>query len=802
MDTLWRDLLFAVRQLTRARSFTVAAVGTLGLGIGATVAVFSIVEAVVFRPLPLTTPDRVVDLHPARNGVPLAVASNLEFASWRALPRAFDGVAAISGQSSFILARGDAPEVVSGVRATGDLTRVLGISPEIGRGFTADEDRPGAPHVVILGHRLWVRDYNGDRAVLNQHIHLDGDSYEVIGVMPASIDAVTGDNDLWTPLALSSTDLLDFKSRSLQVVARLAPGTSMAQATSVIDASERSLAAQYPMWGNGYSGQVRRFSDDLIDVFRPRLLVLLGAVSFVFLIACVNVANLLLARGSTRVRELGIRTALGAKRTALVRQLLTESTVLSLVSATIGVGLAFALVPGLVAASPPGVPRIGAARIDAPVLLVAFVAATIGSLLVGAFPALRATARDGGRGMTEARGRGRARGVLVAAEVSLAMALLTGAGLLIRTAWELSHLDPGFDSSHVLTAQVLLPPSHYADLPSAVVAYRAIRDGINRTSGVQVAALTSTLPLGATIRAGVGAEGQPYVDGERLIANMRTVTPGYFATMRIHLLAGRDVATTDDAHAPNVAIINQAMARKLWPGEGALGKRMEGMDPSHTHFMTVIGVIADTRDVGLEQLATPEFYIPLEQTPAPVWGGLGGALTIIARTASAPATMERPIRAAVAAVDPSLPIAQVATMDDQVRTSRATARYNTLLLSALGVIALALASVGVYGVIAYSVAQRTREIGLRMALGATPSAIGALVVRQGLAPIVLGAVIGGALSVATTRLLRDQLYGVGPGDPTTIVAIAVLLLVVSLLAACIPTRRAMSVSPVTALTTM
>jgi predicted permease len=803
MDNLWRDLLFAVRQLTRARSFTVAAVGTLGLGIGATAAVFSIVEAVVFRPFPMTTPDRVVNLHPARVGAPLAVASNLEFASWRALPRAFDGVAAISGQSSFILARGDAPEVVTGVHATADLTRVLGISPEIGRGFTADEDRPGAPHVVILGHRLWVRDFNGDRAVLNQHIHLDGDSYEVIGVMPASLDAVTGDNDLWTPLALSSTDLLDFKSRNLQVVARLAPGTSIAQATSTVDASERSLAAQYPMWGNGYSGQVRRFSDDLIDAFRPRLLVLLGAVSFVFLIACVNVANLLLARGSTRVRELGIRTALGAKRAALVRQLLTESMVLSLLSAAIGIGLAFALVPGLVAASPPGVPRIDAARIDAPVLLVALAAASIGSLLVGVFPALRATARDGGRGMTETRGRGRARGVLVAAEVSLAMALLTGAGLLIRTAWELGHVDPGFDSGHVLTAQVLLPPSQYADLPSAAVAYRAIRDGINRTSGVQAAALTSTLPLGATIRAGIGAEGQPYIDGERLIANLRTVTPGYFATMRMRLLAGRDVATTDDAHAPNVAIINEALARKFWPGEGALlGKRMEGMDPSHTHFMTVIGVIADTRDVGLEQPATPEFYIPLEQTPAPVWGGLAGALTIMARTAGAPATMERPIRAAVAAVDPSLPLAQVATMEELVRTSRATARYNTLLLCALGVIALALASVGVYGVIAYSVAQRTREIGLRMALGATPSHIASLVVRQGLAPIALGAVIGGALSIATTRLLRDQLYGVSPGDPTTIVAIAVLLLVVSLVAACIPTRRAMSISPVTALTTM
>ncbi|HZS59141.1 MAG TPA: ABC transporter permease [Gemmatimonadaceae bacterium] len=800
MDSLRRDLLFAVRQLTRARSFTLAAIGTLGIGIGATVAVFSIVEAVVFRPFPFTTPDRVVDLHPARNGVPIAVASNLEFATWRALPRAFDGVAAISGQSSFTLARGDAPEVVNGVRATAGLAHVLGVSPELGRSFSPEDDRPGAPHVVILGHRLWVRDFNGNRTILGQHIRLDGDSYEVIGVMPASIDAVTGNNDLWAPLALSSTDLLDFHARSLQIVARLAPGTSMAQATAAVDASERALATQYQMWGNGYSGQVRRFSDDVVDAFRPRLLILLGAVSFVFLIACVNVANLLLARGSTRARELGIRTALGAKRTELIRQLLTESTVLAVVSGAIGVGLAFALVPGLIAASPPGVPRLSSAHIDAPVLAVALLAATIGSLLVGVFPALRVTAREGARAATDSRARGRARNVLVTAEVALAMALLTGAGLLIRTAWELSHVDPGFDSSHVLTAQVVLPPARYTDLSSAVVAYRAIRDGVTRTPGVQAAALTSTLPLGGAIRAGIGAEGQPYVDGERLIADVRIVTPGYFATMRIRMRDGRDIATTDDAHSPKITVINEALARKLWHGERAVGKRMEGMDPSHTHFMTVIGVIADIRDVGLEQQATPEFYIPVEQTPAPLWAGLGGALTIIARGQGTPELMERPIRGAVSGVDPSLPVAQVATMDAQVRTTRATARFNTMLLCALGAIALVLASVGVYGVIAYSVAQRTREIGLRMALGATPSAIGTLVVRQGLAPIALGAVIGGALSVATTRLLRDQLYGVGPGDPTTIVAIAVLLLIVSLVAACIPTRRAMSISPVTALT--
>jgi putative ABC transport system permease protein len=645
-----------------------------------------------------------------------------------------------------------------------------------------------------------LRDYNGERAVLGQHLRMDGDSYEIIGVMPASFDAVNLGNDVWVPLALSTADLQIFKVRALQIVARLAPGISISQATSAVDASERRLAAQFPMWGNGYSGQVRRFSDDMVDAFRTRLFVLLGAVSFVFLIACVNVANLLLARGTTRAREIGIRTALGADRRRLVRQLLTESAVLSTVAGAIGVGLAFLALHALVASSPPGVPRIEEARIDWSVLLVALVASAMCSVFVGLFPALRTT--QPASGMRDGQhSRGRARSVLVGAEVALAMALLTGAGLLIRTAWEISHVDPGFDTGHVLTAQILLPPTRYADLPTASVAYRAIRENVARIPGVQSAALAAYLPLTPPLPAGVGAEGRPFVDGERQLANVHPVSAAYFTTMKMHLLAGRDFNIADDANAPNVAIINEALARKFWPGEPALGKRMEGMDPSHQHFMVVIGVIADTHDVGLEQPAVPEFYIPFEQVPVLLWNGIQGALDIIVRTAPSPALLDRPLRTSVAAIDPTLPFAQVATMDELVRTSRATARLNTLLLTALGVIALVLASVGVYGVIAYTVSQRTREIGLRMALGATPSVIATLVVRQGLSPIVLGAIAGGALSAGTTRLLREQLYGVGPGDPTTIVAIGALLLVVSLVAASIPTRRAMSISPVTALKT-
>jgi putative ABC transport system permease protein len=806
LDRLRQDARLGVRQMLAARSFAIAAIVTLAIGIGATTAVFSVVEAVVLRPFPFPHADRVVDLHPVRDGVPVVTASNLEFATWRALPHVFDGVVATQPGLSFTLTRGDAPEVVTGTRSTSALTRVLGVAPDLGRGFDSADDQPGAPHVVIISHRLWVREYNADRTVLGKQLRLDGDVYAIIGVMPASLDAVSFGAELWLPLALSPADLLDFKSRGLLLIARLAPGVPASQATAAVDASEQMLAKQYPMWGSGYTGLVTLYSSDVVGNLRGRLFLLLGAVSLVFLIACVNVANLLLARATARVREMGIRTALGAGRGRLVQQLVTESGVLCAVAGTAGIALAFGLVKGIVATSPPGVPRLDEARIDGPVLLGAFVAAVFCSLVVGVLTGMRvadsaveATLREGSRGTSQSRGRDRARRVLVVTELALAMALLTGAGLLIRSAWEVSHVDPGFASDHILTAQVVLPPGRYPDITSGLEAYRAIREGLDRTGGVQSAALTSTLPLVVPTRAGIGPEGRPMIDGERFLAAVRPVTPNYFATMKIHFRAGRDFAETDKAGVPNVAIINEALAKRFWPGEQAIGKRMEGMDPSHQHFMEVVGVIADARDVALDQQPDPEFYIPIEQTPPTLWTGIQGSITIVARTVSDPATMEASIRRAVDDVDPSLPIASVATMESLVKTSRATARFNTLLLSVLGAIALVLASVGVYGVIAYSAGQRTREIGLRMALGASPAAIASLVGRDALAPIAVGAAFGAVLSVLTTRLLREQLYGVSPGDPLTILAIAGLLIGVSSLAASIPTWRAVRISPVIAL---
>lgn len=806
LDRLGGDALYGVRQLMSARSFSIAAVLTLAIGIGATAAVFTVIEAVILRPFPFVAPDRVVDVHPARQGTPVATSSNLEYATWRALPHAFDAMVAITPQVSFTLTHGDAPEVVTGSRATSALAQVLGVTPELGRGFSSEDDQVGAPHVVVLSHALWARDFNADRAALGRQLRLDDESYTVIGVMPGSLDHVSNGTQLWIPLALSTTDLLDFKARTLQLVARLAPGVSLSQARSAVDAAEQRLAAQYPMWGTGYTGEISLYSADVIGNLRSRLFILFGAVSFVFLIACVNVANLLLARGTARARELGIRTALGATRHRLVGQLLTESAVLWTMASIAGVGLAFGLVKGLIAASPAGVPRIDQARLDAPVLLTTLVISGICSVIVGLLPAIRAAnpainaaLRDGGRGVGQTKAGERARSVLVATEVALAMALLTGAGLLIRSAWEISHVEPGFDGDHVLTAQVVLPRARYGDMATSVQAYRAMREELGRTAGVQSAALTAALPLTVGARAGIGAEGRPTIDGERFIALVRPVTPDYFKTMKIRLRRGRDFARTDNAGAPNVAIINETLAKRFWPGQDAIGRRMEGMDPSHQHFMQVIGVVDDPRNVGLDQPADPEFFIPLEQTPPPLWAGVQGSINIVVRTAPDPGTLEAAIRRAVDAVDPSLPVANVASMDDLMRTSTAAGRFNTELLSVLAGIALMLASIGVYGVVSYAATQRTREIGLRMALGATPASIAALIARGALGPTLIGAAMGAVLAMLTTGLLRDQLYGVTPRDPATVALIAVLLLVVAALAAYMPTRRAIRMSATRAL---
>ena len=802
------DMAFGLRQLARAPSFAVVAICTLALGIGATAAVFSALHAVVLRPLPFVDPERVVKVIPTRRGDPLGAASAAEFATVRALRGAFARVAGAISGAGFTFVTGDAPEVVGGAFVTSEYLRVFGVPPALGRDLLPSDDVPGAARVAVLSHRLWTRIFGADPRILGRGLRINEETFTVVGIMPPRFDITASSDELWVPLRLSSTDLQSNDGRFLQIVARVAPGVSLAKAGASAAAGVGALALKRSDGARDIGARVSRFADELTGDYRRRLYVLLGAVGFVLLIACVNVANLLLARGSVRQKEVAIRAALGAGRGRLVRQHLAESLVLALVGATIGVALAFMLVRALVAISPEGVPRLDQARVDGTVLAFTLGIAALTSVLVGLLPAMRSageavqgTLREGGRGSAGGV-RDRMRATLVGVEVALALTLLTGAGLLIRTALAVQRVDPGFAPAHVLAARLLLPAARYPDAPAIVRAYGAIQEAVARVPGVRGAALVSVVPIsGSNMRAGVDPEDRPARPGERVSAELRLASAGYFATMGIPLLDGRDLQRTDDAGAPRVVVISQALAKRLWPAERAIGKRIDAVsfDPGKRNWMEVVGVVGDLRDVALVQPAGPAIYLPFAQTPPPLWPAVQRSLVVVARTTPDPNSVVRAVRQAVATVDSSLPLADVHTMEWFLATSLETARFNTLLLSALGVVALVLASIGVYGVVAYYVSQRTREIGVRLALGATAAHIWRLVLRRGLAPIVGGALAGAALSLATARLLEGQLYGVPTHDPATLAAVGLLLLLVSVLAAFVPARRAMRVAPAVAL---
>jgi predicted permease len=813
-DELRQDVAFSARQLLRARGFAAVAILTLALGIGATAAVFSALDAVVLRPLPFAHPDRVVTLLTTRRAE-RSTPTPAEFIALRD-SRIFEHVAAGVLGGGITMTLGDVPEMIGDARVSAEYFATFGVPPELGRTFSAEEDTPGNAAVVILSHRLWISHFKGDRGVTGRSVQLDGTPHMIIGVMPASFDLTRDSEDMWVPLALPSDQATNFGAHYLRVFARLRPDATIPQAQSAAAAMERSLAERAPNridpvadWGV----YVQPFSDTLVGDYRSLLFILLGAVGFVLLIACTNVANLLLARGSVRAKELAIRAALGAGRARLVRQLLAESLVLGATGAAIGLAIAYGLLRVILGVSPDDVPRLDQARIDWRVLLFTLSLGLASCILFGLWPALRAadpslqgTLSDGGRRGTG--GRDGVRSVLVAVEVALAITLLVGSGLLIRSAWLVQRVDPGFDPHGVLAARFVLPAARYPTGTVVARTYAAIRDQAAQLPGVKSAAVVSVVPLSlSSMNSSVRAEGQPRTT-KALVANCRMASSGYFATLGISLLAGRDISNHDDESAPLVVVVNQALAETLWPGRPyreALGKRIDalpGAKPNDPHLMEIVGVVSNLRDIALNEAPKSEFYAPFTQTPEPFWPFLQRSLVIVLRAANPAADaqmLERPLRHAVAEIDPSLPIAEARTMDSYLKGSLATARMNTLLLSILGSIALVLAMVGIYGVVAYFVSQRTHEIGIRMALGATPGRIWQYVVRVGLTPIGIGIAAGFALSTLTNTLLREQLYGVGAHDPATMVAVGFALLLVGLLATYVPARRAMRVPPVVAL---
>jgi predicted permease len=805
---LTQDVSFAARQLGRARGFAATAIITLALGIGATAAVFSALYAVVLQPLPFADAGRVVQVTTVRRGAVGDIVSGAELSALRGRRDVFAEVAGVRIGAGFTLTGADAPEVIDGMLVNANYFRLLGIAPQLGRGFLDSDDAPGAPRVVLMSHRLWTTRFGGDTAIVGRPLRLDGEMSTVIGVMPPSLDALDTDDRMWGPLRLSAEQLRSNSGQWLHVVARLAPGVSLDRASEAARSAVRREALRTPGGSQNIDASVRRYIDRVVGNSRQRLLVLMGAVGLVMLIACVNVANLLVARGAVRARELAIRASLGAGRGRLVRQLLAESLALALAGGVLGVVVAFLLVKGLIAIGPEEVSRLDQARVNGWVLAFTFVVAVATSLVVGLLPALRSASpalgsalREGGRGAGAGPQRDRLRASLVMTEVAMAMTLLTSAGLLIRTAISVQRVDPGFAPSHTITSRLLLPAAVYTDPAHITRTYEQIRAAAAQVPGVERAALVSVVPLSQShLSTSIAAEGRSLAIDERLRVDMRYASVEYFATMGTRLLEGRDFLPTDDAGATAVAVISASLARTLWPGERALGKRIDVMGTrSEPNWLTIVGVVADVHDEALSAPAQPTIYMPFMQTPAGMWNATGRSLVLVTRTRPAPETLIPALRRAVMSVDASLPLADQRTMEQLLARSLARARFNTLMLTALSGIALVLALVGVYGVVSYFVDQRTREFGVRMALGATPRHIWQLVLSRGLVPIASGALLGAVISFATGRVLREQLYGVAPEDPVTRVVVAATLIVVALAATVVPAMRAIRVTPARAL---
>jgi putative ABC transport system permease protein len=808
MSTILQDFRYAIRTLLRSPGFAALAIVTLALGIGANTAIFSLVHAVLLNPLPFAHADRVVVVMETWRDRRGNVAAG-NFADLKAANRSFDRLAAVR-YTTYNLAGNDAPDRVDGARVTHEFFDVFGARPQMGRAFRPEEDRPGAERVVVLSDRMWKSRLGGEAGVVGRTLRLDGEPYTVVGVMPASFDYARDNEELWVPAGFDPETLADHDRHNLSVYGLVKPGVSVQNANQDAVAISQDLQRRFPKDNAERGFRIQPFKDLLVEGYRERLWILFGAVGLVLLIACSNVSNMLLARSAGRARELSTRAALGASRARIARQLFTESVVLGLSGGALGVVLAIGAVGTLIAASPPGVPRIEQANLDATALLFAVGISLVSSLVFGMAPLVRATRRDLQAALRECgrtpgltAGRDRLRMALIAGQIALALLLLVGAGLLIRTAIHLQHVAPGFEPRGVLTARMSLPARAYADDEVVNRTWERMVAALERSPGVQAAAVTSQLPLGPGGNSnGLIAEAATLDVTKAVDARLRMITPDYLKVMRIPLVRGRGFGPEDVRGAPRVMIVSQELARRLWPGQDAIGKRVACCEGSEADPMwkTVIGIAGDVRSRGLGVELYPEFYIPIAQSPAVAWDWVQRTMSIAARSAGGDtAALAGAIRAAAAEAAPGVPLYDVTSMEERLRGSLAQDRFNTMLLTALGAIGLLLAWVGIYGVISYFVAQRTPEFGVRMALGATARDIVRLTVKQSLVPVVLGLSAGIFAAAAASRVLGSALHGVGPRDPATFTAVVAVLAGAAALASYVPARRAGRVDPMTAL---
>jgi putative ABC transport system permease protein len=798
MQSLWLEVRQGLRSLARSPGFTVLAVLALALGIGANTAIFSVVNGVVIRPLDYGDPDRLVTiLHGGNSPV-----SPADYVDWRKQQQSFEDIGAAQLWGATLTGRERAERLV-GMQVTANLFSVMGVPAMIGRTFVAGEDRPGNEHVAVLSYQLWQRSLGADPTIAGKKITLNGESYLVAGVMPASFRFApfwATNAEIWVPVVLDKR-LNDRGGRSLRVFARLKNSVTLAQAQADIDVICRRLEELYPTTNAHMTAQVLLLQEKVVANIRPTLLVLLGTVGFVLLIACSNVANLMLVRASGRRRETAVRLALGASRWRLIRQLVVEGLLVSGAGGLAAVLIAKWGMGALIRSLPSGsLPRLEEVQVDPMVLAFTAGLALITGLVCGLAPALRASRTDlleslksGGRGSTSGRADSRTRALLVIAEVALSLVLLVGAGLMLRTFHELQGVDPGFDPQHVLTMEVAAGGTAYPTSASRANFFTQLRPRLEALPGVQSASLINHIPISGDVWTfGIVVADRPAPPpGQQPTAAYRVVQPGYFATMKIPLVRGRDFTEHDSADATPVVVINEALAKRHWPDQDPIGQHFR----MTAKWMTVVGVVRNVKQADWIGHSDDEMYLPHAQVDSRSFS----YMTVVLRAHGDPRSLARAVESQVHAIDSNVPIARVQTMEEAIGDKLWRGRLAMLLLALFAGVAVALACLGIYGAISYSVAQRTGEIGVRMALGAQSSEVLGMVVRQGLAVVGIGIALGLAGSWMLTRTLTGLLYGVRPTDPATFVAVPVLLLVLGVIACAVPALRASRVDPVVTL---
>jgi putative ABC transport system permease protein len=809
MDTIIKDLIYAIRSLLKHPGFTAIAVITLALGIGANTAMFSVINGVLLRPLPYHQPDRLVTIweeSPERDMYQMPV-SFANMSEWIAQGQAFDQISAYTFTNLNLTGAGE-PVRLSAVRVSANLFSLVGATPMLGRTFLSEEDKDGASPVVVLSHSLWQSRFGSKSEVIGQKIIINNQARTIVGIMPPKFQFPVGfgylgrvlndPTDLYVPLAPTS-DETRRGNYSFFVLGRLRPSVTIDQAQAEMSTIERRLEQQYPDSNTGIGVRLILTQEQTVKEIRPALLVLLGAVAFLLLIACANLANLLLARSASRKKEFAIRVALGASRFRVLRLLMTESLMLSIAGGALGLLFAVWGTAALVALAPDNIPRLNEIGVDTRVFGFTLAISLMTGFLFGLVPAISASKPDLNEGLKEsskgstgtAAGK-RTRNVLVAVEVGLSLVLLIGAGLMIKSFIRLQQMDLGFRTDNLLTMSLALSELKYPEEQQQVAFVQRTLEQVEALPGVQSAAITTGLPLTLSLEGSdFRIEGQPEPEaGKEMIIYTRSVSPGYFAALGTSVIKGRDFSDRDNNDSPGAAIINQDLASIYFPNEDPIGKRITFDD--RQSWISIVGVIADVKQMGLDSVAKPEVYFPYMQRPA-------SAMSLVVRTTANPMNAVAAVKSQIQTIDRDLPIDGVKTMQQLLAESISGRRFNMLLLTSFAGVALVLALVGIYGVMSYTVTQRTHEIGIRVAIGAQRRDVFRMVMGQGMLLAVIGVAFGLVGAFALTRLMTTMLFGVEPNDPATFVTIALLLIGVALVACYIPGRRATKVDPLVAL---